>query len=255
MKNIISLLQNIGFTQYESRAYLALLQHSNVSGYELAKNSGIPASKIYHILTKLVDRELVLVIDSEPRKYLPVPPDEILGRMKLDYLDTVDELRLKLNKVYAEETLASNYIWHLSDREQIVRKVRQFITEARQLIYLSVWDEEVDEIQDSLIEAAARDVKITIVHFGKKVLGIGTEYPHGREHHIRLARGGRRITLIIDDELVVVGHFSEDGQCNAAWTANPGLVLLAKDYINHDVYTIRIQERFGEEAIELYRQD
>jgi sugar-specific transcriptional regulator TrmB len=254
MKNIVSLLQSIGFSQYEAQAYLALLQHSNVTGYELAKNSGIPASKIYQILTKLIDRELVLVIDSEPKKYLPISPDEILGRMKVDYLNTVDQLSTKLNKVYTEETLASNYIWHISERDQIMRKIRQFIADAKDHIYLSVWDEEIDEIRDSLQEADNKKVAITIVHFGQKLLGFGTEYPHGREHHIRLARGGRRITLIIDDKIVVVGHFSEDGQCNAAWTANSGLVLLARDYINHDVYTIRIQERFGEEAIDLYKQ-
>ena len=68
MKNLILLLQNIGFSQYEARAYLALLQQSSVTGYELAKNSGIPASKIYQILNRLIERELILVIDSEPKK-------------------------------------------------------------------------------------------------------------------------------------------------------------------------------------------
>lgn len=252
MKNIISLLQTLGFTQYESQAYLALLQQSNVTGYELAKNSGIPPSKIYQILNKLIDREMVLVIDSEPKKYLPIRPDKILGRLKDEYLETVDELSNKLNKVYAEEALADNYIWHITDYEQIIRKLRQFIEEARNTIYLSVWDDEVDEIREALHNAFKKGIIITAVHFGQKLLGFGTEYPHGREHHIRLARGGRRVTLIIDDRVVVVGHFSEDGQSNAAWTANPGLVLLAKDYITHDIYTIRIQDRYGEEAVKLF---
>jgi sugar-specific transcriptional regulator TrmB len=252
MKNIISLLQTLGFSQYESQAYLALLQQSNVSGYELAKNSGIPASKIYQILNRLVDRELVLVIDSEPKKYLPVPPDNFLGRLKDNYQTTIDELTRKLNKVYAEEALADNYIWHIAEYENIIRKLNQFIEEAKNSLYLSVWDDEVDPIRDTLKKAEKRGVKITVVHFGQKLLGIGTEFPHGREHHIRLARGGRRITLIIDDRIVIVGHFSEEGGSNAAWTANPGLVLLARDYINHDIYTIRIQDKYGEEAVKLF---
>ena len=71
MKKIISLMQNIGFTQYESQVYLALLQQSHITGYELAKTSGVPASKIYHILNKLTDKEMVLAIDSHPKKYVP----------------------------------------------------------------------------------------------------------------------------------------------------------------------------------------
>ena len=51
-------MQNIGFTQYESQVYLALLQQSHISGYELAKVSGVPASKIYQILNKLTDKEM-----------------------------------------------------------------------------------------------------------------------------------------------------------------------------------------------------
>ncbi len=254
MKKIISLLQNIGFTQYESQAYLALVQQSNVTGYELAKNSGIPASKIYQILNKLIDKDVILPIDSEPKKYVPVSPDEILSRLKGDYMHTLDQLSDKLNKVYTEEQLSDNYIWNIADRETILRKVNEFIGQSSKQLYLSVWDEEVDEISESLKLAAKNGVRISIVHFGKKYFGIGKEFPHGREHHIRLERGGRRITLIVDDKKVIVGHFLEDGSCNAVWTANSGLVMLAKDYIVHDIYTIRIHKKYGDEAMELFEK-
>ena len=52
----------------------------------------------------------------------------------------------------------------------------------------------------------------------------------------------------VDEQQVILGHFLEDGTSNAAWTTNKGLVLLAKDYIIHDIYTIRIAEKFGDEA-------
>ncbi|TFG71867.1 MAG: hypothetical protein E4H26_11800 [Flavobacteriales bacterium] len=68
MKNILTHLQHLNFTQYESIAYLTLLKHSNVTGYELAKNSGIPASKLYPVLNKLVEKEVVFALDSDPAK-------------------------------------------------------------------------------------------------------------------------------------------------------------------------------------------
>ena len=90
MRQIIERMQALGFSQYEAKVYLALLQQPNVTGYELAKNSGVPASKIYAILNKLISKEVVQAIDSEPKKYVPQPPDEILSRMRGDFLETVD---------------------------------------------------------------------------------------------------------------------------------------------------------------------
>jgi sugar-specific transcriptional regulator TrmB len=71
MKKIIPLMQSLGFTQYESQVYLALLRQPSVSGYELAKVSGVPASKIYATLHKLIDKEIILVIDGEPKNMCP----------------------------------------------------------------------------------------------------------------------------------------------------------------------------------------
>ena len=92
MKKLVDQLQNLNFTQYESRAYLSLLEQGNITGYELAKNSGIPASKIYAVLNKLMEKEVILALDSEPVKYTPLPPKEVLSRLKGDYLDTVNNL-------------------------------------------------------------------------------------------------------------------------------------------------------------------
>ncbi len=252
MKDLINQLQNLNFTQYESRAYLSLLEQGNVTGYELAKNSGIPASKIYQVLNKLMNKEVVIALDSEPIKYSPLPPNEVLSRLKGDYLDTVNDLDSKLDEIYKKQKLSNNYIWNISGRETILRRVCEFIGEAKKQVFLSVWDEEVEEIKDALTTAHAKNITISIVHFGENLLGIGTEYKHGREHQIRQQRGERRLALEVDEEKVILCHFHENGGSNAVWTTNKGLILLAKDYIIHDIYTIKVAEKFGEEANDIF---
>jgi sugar-specific transcriptional regulator TrmB len=252
MKKIIDLMQNLGFGQYEAQVYLALLQQAHVTGYELARLSGVPASKIYAILNRLITKEVVLAIDSEPRKYVPVPPQDVLSRMKGDYLFAVHNLQDTLQQLYVQDQADSNYIWNITGRSLIIRKINDFIAEAREKLYLSVWDEEIDEISDAIQDAGERGLKIVIVHFGQKLLGLGIEYRHGREHEIRVERGGRRIALIADDRQVVLGHLQEDGSSNAAWTNNKSLVLLAKDYIIHDIYSIKIVQRFGDAATDMF---
>ena len=53
MPDAVTLLQELGFSEYEACAYQALLQQNPVTGYELAKVSGIPRPNIYPILQKL----------------------------------------------------------------------------------------------------------------------------------------------------------------------------------------------------------
>ena len=252
MKNILTHLQHLNFSQYESMAYLALLKQSEVTGYELAKNSGIPDSKIYAVLNKLIEKDVILALDSEPVKYTPIPPDDIIARMKGDYLHTFDTLSKSLNDIYKNDQTTDQYIWNLSGRQEIMRRIIEFIDRAEESLYLSVWDEEVAEIKESLYRANERDVEMSIVHYGETHLGIGQEYRHGREHQIRQQRGARRIALEVDEGTVLLAHFVDGGGSNALWTNNIGVVLLAKDYIIHDIYTIRMAEKFGKEAIEIF---
>ena len=252
MKNILKHLQHLNFSQYESKAYLSLLKQSKVTGYELAKNSGIPDSKIYAVLNKLLEKDVILALDSEPVKYTPIPPNDIIARMKDDYLQTLNSLHKSLNAVYQKKQSGDQYIWNLNGRQEIMRRVIEFIDHSQVSLYLSVWDEEVNGIKKSLYRAYERGVHISIVHYGKTRLDIGQEYRHGREHQIRQQRGARRIALEVDEEKVVLAHFLDDGSSNALWTNNTGLVLLAKDYIIHDIYTIRMAEKFGAEAMEIF---
>ena len=175
-----------------------------------------------------------------------------MSRFRNDYLQNIDTLKTSLDDVYNKHQHTDNYLWNITGREPILNRVNEFIDKASASIHLSLWDEEVEEIQDNLALADKRSVKLQIVHFGNIRLGFGNEYRHGREHLIRQERGARRIALEVDEERVILGHFLEDGSSNAAWTTNKGLVLLAKDYIIHDIYTIRIAEKFGDAANQIF---
>jgi sugar-specific transcriptional regulator TrmB len=53
LDELVQRLQALGFSQYEARAYCALLQESPANGHEVAKTAGIPTSKIYETLERL----------------------------------------------------------------------------------------------------------------------------------------------------------------------------------------------------------
>ena len=178
MKKLFTYLQDLGFSQYESKAFIALLKQSHVTGYELSKNSGIPASKIYAVLNKLVEKEVIIAIDSDPVRYIPIPPDDVISRFQGNYQRTFDALRQNLNEIYHSDVTNDNYIWNFSGREKIIHRIIEFINNARKSLYLSVWDDEVVEIEQVLKDAHKRGVKMSIVHFGEAILRVGEEFRH-----------------------------------------------------------------------------
>ena len=46
-------LAAIGFTEYEAKVYLALLEENPSTGYQLSKLSGVPRSMVYDALRRL----------------------------------------------------------------------------------------------------------------------------------------------------------------------------------------------------------
>ncbi|MDA4896313.1 TrmB family transcriptional regulator, partial [Streptomyces sp. MS2A] len=72
-ENILDVLKNLNFTEYESKAYLALLEESPLTGYAVAKKSGVPRSKIYEVLESLVIRGDIFVSYGNTPQYIPVP--------------------------------------------------------------------------------------------------------------------------------------------------------------------------------------
>ena len=79
MISAVSKLQKLGLTEYESRAYTALLKENPASAYEIAKTSGIPTSKIYEVINKLISKEIVQSIHGERTKmFIPASPEELV---------------------------------------------------------------------------------------------------------------------------------------------------------------------------------
>src|SRR5215208_8334913 len=89
MTDIIVLLQELGFSEYEARAYLALLQRNPLNGYELAKVSGLPRANIYAVLQKLEERGAAVRLDlPNGTRYAPIAPAELTRRLAARFQDT-----------------------------------------------------------------------------------------------------------------------------------------------------------------------
>ena len=91
MEKELSGLLELGFTEYEAKVYLSLLRENPASAYETGKASGVPTSKIYEVLKKLVGKGIITVIDDgKTKRYVPAEPDEFLDRYQSRTVKVID---------------------------------------------------------------------------------------------------------------------------------------------------------------------
>ena len=116
----------------------------------------------------------------------------------------------------------------------------------RSYYVISAWGDEVKALAGSLSEREGK-VPMALVHFGTPTISFGQTYEHPIADTLYAERGGRGFSLVADGRIALVATFFEDGHVEGAWSKNPGFVLLAEDYIKHDIYIMKIVRRFNQE--------
>ena len=70
-------LMKFGLTRQEASIYQCLLTEGKVTGYEVAKQTGISRSNAYNSLASMTEKGAAyLVEEASTRKYVPVPLNE-----------------------------------------------------------------------------------------------------------------------------------------------------------------------------------
>lgn len=85
-------LKEFGLTEYQARAYLALLELSSTTANKIPPLSRVPRTKIYGIMRQLHDKGLVQIIPETPLKYKAVPFKRFLQQRVTQLKEEADEL-------------------------------------------------------------------------------------------------------------------------------------------------------------------
>jgi sugar-specific transcriptional regulator TrmB len=243
MKTAISKLAQLGFSNYEARAYTALLQDNPLTAYEIAKNSGIPSSKVYEVIRKLENKNTIQSIRAERlRLYIPVSLDEFVENYKLSIEESLNSIRKSLRGV--KVGIDTNYTWHMDAYDDLILRAKRMFGTARETALLLIWPDELSRLMEDLTQAHERAIKIAVIHYGPTNMNTGQVYRHSVEDSVYAERGVRGLTLITDSKEALIGKISET-KTDAIWSMNNAFVMMAEDYLRHDIYLIKTMMRFN----------
>lgn len=72
------MLRGFGLTEYEVRAYLALVQLGIATAEQVSEVGDIPLPRVYDTITELQHKGFVLISKTRPKKFKPIPVERAL---------------------------------------------------------------------------------------------------------------------------------------------------------------------------------
>jgi HTH-type transcriptional regulator, sugar sensing transcriptional regulator len=234
MSDITGLLQQLGFSEYEARAYLALLQRNPLNGYELAKVSGLPRANIYAVLQKLEERGAVVRLDMPSgARYAPVAPTELTERIAGRFEDVLRATQQALEELATPA--GTEYVWNIEGYAALLDHAHALSDATREHLLIAIGRQEASALAEPLARAEARGVVVTTLCLDECPIECGGCRGTICRSCAAVSAAHRWLILISDDAEALAGEIGLLDDALAVRTRQQLQVDLASWYIRHSM--------------------
>ncbi len=169
-------LGKVGLTQYEARAYIALVARGVGDASTLATAAGIPRTSAYKVLESLAAKGYAQPTGGKPILFRPTPPLDVAESLKGAIQEVFEQLAV-LHRVVAEHG-EPQLVYLLSGREKVVAKVGDLLEQSTRTFILTTPQvaELRDELGKKIQHAVKRGVRVTFVTAPLQRVPEGVEY-------------------------------------------------------------------------------
>jgi sugar-specific transcriptional regulator TrmB len=231
-------LKDFGLTEYEVKAYIALVEAGPMPASQLSTSAAIPYSKIYEILGNLERKGWVESEQGRPSKYFPKPPSTALessrvrmeNTLKSSQTDAMSELQPLYEKKGVQERPD---IWIVRGQDNILDKIKETLGRTKRELLVAM-----PIVPDSVISMAApllslmnsRGIKVSVMvpsltskEGAMKLKGLA-------EVRFREQMFGGGIISDSSEIIILLGEEPEKGLTLAISSDHVGLVKFGKSY-------------------------
>lgn len=162
-KKIRDDLALLGFSEYETRAYIALVALQQSDAEAIAMTAQVPRTSMYKVLDGLVRKGAATVTTGRPRQYAPEPPLVLKERMYSRLGETFDDLEM----IYGilRERGMPQVIYTVMGRQKVMDKMGELVGLAKQRIMISTSNAGLlkQHLDKKLAAAVKRGVGISVI--------------------------------------------------------------------------------------------
>ncbi|MBI3707355.1 MAG: TrmB family transcriptional regulator, partial [Proteobacteria bacterium] len=240
-------LQQLGFTDYEAKAYVALTQAYPATAYEVAKLSGLPRANVYSVLRQLEMKAAIQPVSENPIRYAPRDPEEFFGL----YARHTSALCQQVARQVKSQSRAdeNTYVWYHRGEDEVRAKVGTLIAEARESVWIKASDHLIRPYLPALKEAAKRGVQVILVIFGSdpaplKVHPRMTVFLHEGDG---MLRGAADVLFTISTDfadVMIATHHPRLG-VSASYARNRSIIYVVQTLFLHEFYFAEMYAKIG----------
>ena len=168
------LCEHAGLSEYEAKVYVSLVKKGACKARQLSMMCGVPRTKIYGVLKKLIERGLVIEVPEEPRKFASTSPANAFEAYLRSYEEKARDLYVVVSSLEStyekmKEALRpqKEEIWIIQGRSEILKKVGEMLSRAEQSVNIATTENglillcrECNKFLDKLTEK--KDLKVEI---------------------------------------------------------------------------------------------
>lgn len=219
---IIDILTEFSLTRQEASIYAALLNHGDMTGYEVAKDTGFSRSNVYAALNALVEKGAAYLVQGESTKYRPV-------EIKNFTSNKIAELRKSaeyLEKHGPQKVIESEGYITIVGAKNIRNKMREMLSKTELRLYLMAPAQIVKDFEEDLKRLVSEGKKIVLLTQDYSIKG-------AKVYNTKVEEG--QIRFITDSAYVLTGELTDDEHNTCLYSGQKNLVEVMKEALKNKI--------------------
>ncbi len=185
-------LETLGLTEYETKAYISLVEKGTSTAGTLSKQTEIPHSKIYEVLMRLEKRKLIETQKGRPIFFKAIKPstaiETIETQLKTNLQKEFTERKTNLENTYAKRVTeisdaqklvieeledlfgksevvepSEDIVWTIRGKANLNSQAKEIILSAQTEVRLRIPYDDFTEVEPTVKTAHAKGVKIQLL--------------------------------------------------------------------------------------------
>ena len=242
MEDLIQQLMQLGLGDNEARSYAVLLRFGPLTGYEVARRSGIARGNVYACLGRLTEKQIVMRTSED--RFLALPLSQFVALQQERFSLSARQAQRALH--HRQESHEEAQVVSITDAQALVERCRTIIQETNRPLFLAGFPPELEALAPDLHQAQQRHLPIETISFGPPPAAWPEASRHFAADDIHSAQQGR-LLLLASWPHGIMGILTEDGTGSAGiWAWNRYLASVIGLYVAHERFTLHLWSRLPE---------
>ena len=219
---IIDILTEFSLTRQEASIYAALLNHGDMTGYEVAKDTGFSRSNVYAALNALVEKGAAYLVQGESTKYRPVEIKNFTSNKIAELKKSAEYLE----KHGPQKVIESEGYITIVGAKNIRNKMREMLSKTELRLYLMAPAQIVKDFEEDLKRLVSEGKKIVLLTQDYSIKG-------AKVYNTKVDEG--QIRFITDSAYVLTGELTDDEHNTCLYSGQKNLVEVMKEALKDKI--------------------